>query len=189
MSEEVGQVIEDEEERDPQLEAARLAALAQIRQYPDPVLRMEAREVDTFDDDLLRLVERMKRLMHDAYGVGLAGNQVGILRRLFVFQKDEDEVLALVNPRIVARADETDVEEEGCLSMQGVRVPVERSVAITVEGNDEKGGNVRLELEGMTARVAQHEIDHLDGTLILDRTDDDHRRLALGVLRPQPVLQ
>jgi peptide deformylase len=189
MPEEVGQVIENEEERDPQAEAARLAALAQIRQYPDPVLRMEAREVETFDDDLLRLVERMKRLMKDAYGVGLAGNQVGILRRLFVFQKEEDEVLALVNPRIVERADESDVEEEGCLSIQGVRVPVERSVAITVEGNDEKGHEVRLELEGMTARVAQHEIDHLDGTLILDRTDDDSRRQALGILRPQPVLQ
>jgi peptide deformylase len=189
MPEEVGQVIEDEEERDPQAEAARLAALAQIRQYPDPVLRMEARAVETFDDDLLRLVDRMKRLMHDAYGVGLAGNQVGILRRLFVFQKDEDEVLALVNPRIVERADESDVEEEGCLSIQGVRVPVERSVAITVEGNDETGDDVRLELEGMTARVAQHEIDHLDGTLILDRTDGDSRRQALGILRPQPVLQ
>src|SRR5215204_1095573 len=149
MPEEVGQIIE-EEERNPQEEAIRLAALAQIRQYPDPVLRLEAREVESFDDDLLRLVERMKQLMKDAYGVGLAGNQVGILRRLFVFQKDEDEVMALVNPRIVERSDEMGVEEEGCLSIQGVRVPVERSVAITVEGSDEKGDDVRLELEGMT---------------------------------------
>ena len=188
MPEEVGQVIE-EEERDPQEEAIRLAALAQIRQYPDPVLRMEAREVDSFDDDLRRLFERMKRLMKDAHGVGLAGNQVGILRRLFVFQKDEDEVMALVNPRIVERSDEMDVEEEGCLSIQRVRVPVERSVAVTVEAQDEQGRDVRLDLAGMTARVAQHELDHLDGTLILDRTDDESRRQALGILRPHPVLQ
>jgi len=187
MSEEAGQVIE--EERDPQEEAVRLAALAQIRQYPDPVLKLQAREIEEFDDDLRRLVERMKQLMKDAYGVGLAGNQIGMLRRVFVFQKDEDEVLALVNPRIVRRSDETDVEEEGCLSMQGVRVPVERSLTVAVEAKNEEGGDVRLELEGLTARVAQHEIDHLDGTLILDRTDDESRRKALGILRPQPVLQ
>ena len=189
MPEEVGQVIEEEEQRDPQEEAVRLAALAQIRQYGDPVLRMEAREVQSFDDDLRRLVDRMKRLMKDAYGVGLAGNQVGTLRRVFVFQENEDELRALVNPRIVERSDETGVEDEGCLSIQRVRVPVERSVAVTVEGKDEDGGDIRLELEGMTARVAQHEIDHLDGTLILDRTDDESRRQALGILRPQPVLQ
>jgi peptide deformylase len=187
MAEEVGQVIE--EERNPEQEAIRLAALSQIRQYPDPVLKMAAREVESFDDDLRRLVDRMKRLMKDAYGVGLAGNQVGMLRRLFVFQKDEDEAVALVNPRIVERSDETDVEEEGCLSIQGVRVPVERSVAVTLEAQDEEGRDVRLALEGLIARVAQHEIDHLDGTLILDRTDDDSRRQALGILRPQPVLQ
>jgi peptide deformylase len=187
MSEEVGQVIE--EERDPQEEAVRLAALSQIRQYPDPVLRMEAREVETFDDDLRRLVERMKRLMKDASGVGLAGNQVGMLRRLFVFQRDEDDVLAVVNPRIVEHSDETDLEDEGCLSMQGVRVPVERPLAVTVEAKDEHGQDVRLQLEGMPARVVQHEMDHLDGTLILDRTDDESRRKALGTLRPQPVLQ
>jgi peptide deformylase len=187
MAEEVGQVIE--EERNPEQEAIRLAALSQIRQYPDPVLKMAAREVESFDDDLRRLVDRMKRLMKDAYGVGLAGNQVGMLRRLFVFQKDDDEAVAIVNPRIVERSDETDVEEEGCLSIQGVRVPVERSVAVTLEAQDEEGRDVRLALEGLIARVAQHEIDHLDGTLILDRTDDDSRRQALGILRPQPVLQ
>ena len=184
---EAGQVIE--EERDPQEEAIRLAALSQIRQYPDPVLRMAAREVESFDEDLRRLVDRMKRLMKDAYGLGLAGNQVGMLRRLFVFQKDDDEVLALVNPRIVERSDETESGEEGCLSIQGVRVPVDRSVRVTVEAKDEEGREVRIELEGLIARVAQHEIDHLDGTLILDRTDDENRRRALGVLRPQPVLQ
>lgn len=187
MSEDAGQVRE--EERDPQEEAIRLAALAQIRQYPDPVLKMPAREVETFDDDLRRLVDRMKRLMKDAYGLGLAGNQVGMLRRLFVFQKDEDEVAALVNPRIVGRSDEIESGEEGCLSIQGVRVPVERSLTVTVEAKDEEGRDVRFELDGLIARVVQHEIDHLDGTLILDRTDDESRRQALGILRPQPILQ
>ena len=183
---EAGQVRD--EERDPRQEAARLAALAQIRQYPDPVLRMQAREVDGFDDDLRRLVERMKRLMADAYGVGLAGNQIGILRRLFVFQDDEDEVRGLLNPRIVERSDELETDEEGCLSIQRVRVPVERSVAVVVQAQDAEGADVRLELEGLAARIAQHEIDHLDGVLILDRTDRDSRREAMALLRPQPVL-
>src|SRR5919199_3246624 len=98
MAEEQGQVRE--EQLDPEREARRRLALAQIRQYPDPVLRMQAREVESFDDDLLRLVERMRRLMEDAHGVGLAATQVGVLRRLFVFQRDEEEILAPVNPRI-----------------------------------------------------------------------------------------
>lgn len=181
-----GQVREDE--RDPREEAARLVALSQVRQYPDPVLRMEAREVTSFDDDLKRLVDRMKRLMKDAYGLGLAANQVGALRRVFVFQQEEDDLLALVNPRIVARSDEASTDEEGCLSIQRVRVPVERAVAVRVEARDESGTEVRLELDGLLARVAQHEVDHLDGVLILDRTDDENRRRALGLLRPQPVL-
>jgi len=183
---EAGQVREGE--RDPREEALRVAALAQVRQYPDPVLRMQAPEVDGFDDDLSRLVERMKRLMKDAYGLGLAGNQVGILRRVFVFQPEEGEAQALVNPRIVHRSEESETDQEGCLSMQNVRVPVERALSITVEANDPTGGDVRLDLTGLPARVVQHEIDHLDGVLILDRTDADSRREALAVLRPQPVL-
>ncbi len=177
-----------EEQRDPQEEARRLAALAQIRQYPDPVLRMAAPDVEEFDEDLARLVERMKALMRDAYGLGLAAPQVGILRRVFVFQVDEDDVPALVNPVIVAQSDEIEPDEEGCLSIQGVRVPVERNVSVTMEGRDETGGAVRLELEGLPARVAQHELDHLDGTLILDRTDDESRRNAMALLRRGPVL-
>jgi hypothetical protein len=104
MADEAGQVIE--EERDPQQEARRLAALAQIRQYPDPVLRLEARPIESFDADLHRLVDRMKRLMADAYGLGLAGNQVGMLRRVFVFQRDEDDV-ALIDFRQLVRAEPT----------------------------------------------------------------------------------
>ena len=182
---------EEEEQRDPEQEARRRLALAQIRQYPDPVLRMRAREVETFDDELVRLVQRMGRLMQDAVGVGLAATQVGILRRVFVFQRQpedeeaEPETLAVVNPAIVGRSEETEVDDEGCLSLQGVHVPVERSTAVTLEGVDEHGRPVHCELEDLSARVVQHELDHLDGTLILDRTTDEARREALGTLRPR----
>ncbi len=187
MADEAGEIRRDE--LDPEAAARRRAALAQIRQYGDPVLRMTARGVDEFDDDLVRLTERMKRLMVDAHGVGLAGTQVGILRRVLVFQPaDDEEPRALVNPQIVDRSRDTAVEEEGCLSLQGVLAPVERHVRVAVEARDERGEDVRLELRDHAARVLQHEIDHLDGVLILDRTSPESRRDALAVLRPQPVL-
>ena len=186
MSEDQGQVRDVE--LDAEAQARRRFALAQIRQYPDPVLRMEARPVEEFDADLGRLVERMNALMVDASGVGLAATQVGILRRLFVFQYDEDDLRALVNPHIVERADEGDVSDEGCLSMQGVLVPVERPVGVAIEAQDESGADVRLELEELPARVAQHELDHLDGVLILDRTTPEDRREAMAVLRQSATL-
>jgi peptide deformylase len=167
--------------------ARRLVALSRIRQYGDPVLRMKAREVEQFDDELERLVQRMTALMHEAQGVGLAATQVGVLRRLFVFVDDgEDRVL--VNPVITKRSDEKETEEEGCLSLKGVLVPVERAAEVTIEGLDVAGQPQRFELELPTARIVQHELDHLDGVLILDRTDDESRRSALARLRPQPVL-
>jgi len=179
---EQGQVKTDE--IDAQAEAKRRLALAQIRQYPDPVLRLEAQEVDDFDRDLQQLAERMIRLMQDARGVGLAANQVGILRRIFVIQTEEDEEpRALVNPAIVERSDEVDEDDEGCLSMQGVVVSVERPLRVRIEAKDEEGNPVTVELEGLPARVAQHELDHLDGVLILDRTTPEDRREALSVLR------
>ena len=187
MAEEHGQVRE--EQLDPEREARRRLALAQIRQYPDPVLRMKAREVESFDADLRSLVQRMIQLMQDANGVGLAGTQVGTLQRLFVLQPDaETEPRALVNPQIVDRSDETATDDEGCLSLIGITVPVERSVRVALEGKDENGEGVRLELEGHPARVVQHELDHLDGVLIVDRTTPEERRRALGELRPEPVL-
>jgi peptide deformylase len=187
VAEEEGQVRD--EPLDPEREARRRLALAQIRQYPDPVLRMRANEVESFDDDLRRLVERMISLMQDANGVGLAGTQAGTLQRVFVFQPTaEDEPRALVNPVIVDRSEETITETEGCLSLQGVTIPVERALRVTLEAKDETGGDVRLELEEHPARVAQHELDHLDGILILDRTTPEARREALGVLRPRPIL-
>lgn len=180
---------ETEERPDPQAEARRRVALAQIRQYPDPALRMRANEVERFDENLERLVRRLTELVHDAHGVGLAATQVGVLQRLFVFlQHEDDEGTAIVNPVITARSDETDVDDEGCLSLQNVRVPVERNVAVTIEGQDTTGAPLRLELEDLPARVVQHELDHLDGVLMIQRTDDEARRLALGILRAQPVL-
>src|SRR3954467_844142 len=182
-----GEVIE--QELDPERETRRRFALAQIRQFPDAALKMQARPVESFDEELVQLVDRMKQLMHDASGIGLAATQVGVLQRLFVFQRDEHgETVAVVNPEIVERSKETDVADEGCLSIQGVHVPVERSVEVTVVGKDEHGADVRYELEGYYARCAQHETDHLDGVLMLDRTTPEARRGALGVLRPRIVL-
>jgi peptide deformylase len=176
-------------ELDAEHEARRQLALAQIRQYPDPVLRMKAPPVEKFDDDLKRLVERMGELMKDANGVGLAATQVGVLRRVFVFARDEDEVAVLVNPEIVRRGDEADVDEEGCLSLQGVTMPVERSTSLRIEGRDASGAEVAYDLEGTPARIVQHELDHLDGTMILDRTTPEARREALAALRPRLVIR
>jgi peptide deformylase len=178
------------EELDAEREARRRLALAQIRQYPDAVLRMEARPVEEFDEELGRLIERMRGLMVEANGVGLAATQVGILRRLFVFAHgEEDDVRAIVNPEIVRRSDETETDDEGCLSLQGVAIPVERAVSVRLEGLDELGEHVAYDLEGFPARTAQHELDHLDGVLILDRTTPEARREALATLRPRVVLR
>ena len=187
VAEEAGQVRN--EELDAARDARRRAALAQIRQYGDPVLRLRAAEVDAFDDDLTGLVERMKRLMTEANGVGLAANQVGVLRRVFVMQAEPDaEPIAVVNPVLRARDGVRELDDEGCLSLRGVLLPVARDMAVTLEGHDAGGEPLRLELEGLPARVAAHELDHLDGVLILDRTPPEHRREALAVLRPRPVL-
>jgi peptide deformylase len=182
-----GQVIE--EELDPERETRRRFALAQIRQYPDAALKMEAKPVDRFDEQLVKLVERMKRLMVDANGIGLAATQVGVLQRLFVFQAEpEEEPAAVVNPELVDVSDETEVGDEGCLSIQGVTVPVERALRVTIVGKDEHGNDVRYELDGYEARCVQHETDHLNGVLMLDRTTPEARKEALAILRPRIVL-
>lgn len=176
---------------DPEQEARREFALAQVRQYPDSVLRMQAREVEDFGEPLERLAERMIQLMSDARGVGLAAPQVGVLQRVLVYQTDpESEAVAIVNPSIVERSDEVETAEEGCLSLARatVNVDVERPSKATIEGRDAGGAEVRIEADGLEARVIQHEFDHLDGVLIIDRTTAEQRKRALGELRPVPHL-
>jgi peptide deformylase len=175
-------------EREARARAREMVARSQIRQYPEPVLREPARPVSEFSDDLRALVERMTRLMDDANGVGLAANQVGLLRRLLVYRPDREdaEARALVNPEIVERSEETLSDEEGCLSLGPLRVPVDRHVAVSVNAQDEHGEPVRVDAEGLEARILQHEIDHLDGVLIIDRTTPEARREALAALRPPP---
>jgi peptide deformylase len=187
VSNEHGQVRD--EELDGEREARRRLALAQIRQWPDPVLKMRAAEVEQFDEDLRRLTERMASLMEDANGVGLAANQAGVVRRVFVFRRqDQEDSVVAVNPRVVEQSEERETDDEGCLSLQRVLVPVERHVSLTLEAQDVTGAPIRLELAGLDARVVQHELDHLDGVLILERTTPDGRREAMATLRPQPIL-
>ena len=183
--------LEELTDEEAQAEAERLVrkeiALSQIRQYGDPVLRMRADEVQEFDDELHKVSERMIALMHDAEGVGLAATQVGILRRFFVCTLEGEDRL-FVNPVVTPLGQDTESDAEGCLSLGSVRVPVERAVKVKLEAKDADGSPVALELEGHPARVVQHEVDHLDGKLILDRTDAEARREALGKLRPRLVL-
>jgi peptide deformylase len=189
MGEVEGQVRS--EELDAEREARRRAALALVRQYPDPVLRMKANEVADFDDSVTSLVERMTALMDEARGVGLAAPQLGVLRRVLVYRTVEDDpVVALVNPRVVETGEETETSEEGCLSLGAatVVVDVERATAVTVEASSPEGEPLRVEAEGLQARVIQHELDHLDGVLTIDRTSLEQRKEALAQLRPQPVL-
>ena len=150
---------------------------------------MRAREVTEFDEFLMQLVERMFSLMGDAQGVGLAATQVGTLQRVFVFDLEDEGLQAVVNPVLSSFSEEKVTDEEGCLSLEEIRVPVERSTNVTLDGVNPAGETVHFELEGLAARVVQHEIDHLDGLLILDRTDTEHRKQALGELRPQTVLR
>jgi len=179
------------EELDAEREARRRLALAQVRQYPDPVLRMKANDVDEIDDSVTGLVERMQGLMSEARGVGLAAPQLGILRRVLVYQAGEEEPFrALVNPRVVESGEERIADDEGCLSLGAASViaEVERPTTIVVEATSPEGEELRIEAEGLEARVIQHELDHLDGVLIIDRTSPEQRREALAKLRPQPVL-
>ena len=183
--------LEELTDEEAQAEAERLVrkeiALSQIRQYGDPVLRMRADEVQEFDDELHKVSERMIALMHDAEGVGLAATQVGILRRFFVCTLEGEDRL-FVNPVVTPLGQDTESDAEGCLSLGSVRVSVERPSKVKLDAQDVEGAPVALELEGHPARVVQHEVDHLDGKLILDRTDAEARREALGKLRPRLVL-
>ena len=157
-------------------------ARREIRVIGDPVLREHAQEVTTFDRSLRKVAKRMIRIMHDAPGVGLAAPQIGVLQRLIVYDVDDD-AQALVNPVLDQFSDEIEEADEGCLSVPGVTMPVERPLSLRVRGFDASGEPVEYRAEGLQARVVQHEYDHLEGVLIVDRTTRSARAAALRELR------
>ncbi len=176
--------IQREPQLDPEVEARRAAALARVRKFGDPALRTRARQVDRFDDALLNEVDRMGEIMDGALGVGLAAPQVGVLHRLLIYRVPPAlEPAALVNPEIEWNSRDKEIAEEGCLSLPGVLVDVERPIYVRVRAVDEAGKRVLIEASGLEARVIQHEIDHLDGVLILDRTTREQRKAAVRALR------
>jgi peptide deformylase len=180
------QRIEGEEEvrPDPELEARRLAAMSLIHKWGDPVLKSSATPVDRFDEALRNQVARMGGIMGDAMGVGLAAPQLGVSQRLLVYRVGQDApLIALANPEVEWRSDDEEVLEEGCLSIPGVQVEVERPVHVRVRARDENGDERLVEASGLEARVIQHEIDHLDGVLIFDRTTKEQRKEAIRLLR------
>jgi len=183
------EVVEDanEEERlDPELAARRAAALAHVRKFGDPVLRSKARPIQVFDDALRDEISRMAALMHDSMGIGLAATQIGTLHRVLVYRVEHDSPInALINPELEWSGKEKETMEEGCLSLPGVHVDVERPVDVRVHARDPQDYPIVIEASGLEARVIQHEMDHLDGVLILDRTPRDQRKEAMRVLREQ----
>ena len=176
---------------DPATRARRAAALKLVRKYGYPVLRSRALEIDRFDGTLRDEIRRMGRLMDDSLGIGLAATQVGVMHRVLVYRvESEGELAALVNPVLEWASDDTEPMEEGCLSLPGVLVDVERPVHVRVRAQDERGEALLIEASGLEARVIQHEMDHLDGVLILDRTSREQRKEAMRTLRetaPAPL--
>jgi peptide deformylase len=169
---------------DPETRARRTAALALVRSYGDPVLATRARAVERFDEALEQEARRMSAIMGDALGIGLAAPQVGVLHRLLVYRVEPDTPpTVLVNPHVQWRGKELETMEEGCLSLPGVHVDVERPIHVRVDARDERGEELVVEASGLEARVIQHEIDHLDGVLILERTSRDQRKEAMRALR------
>ena len=169
---------------DPEVEARRAAAMSFIRRLGDPVLKSRATPVDRFDDSLKGQVSRMAGLMSDALGVGLAAPQLGISQRLLVYRVGLDApFITLANPELEWSSKDSETLDEGCLSIPGVQVDVERPVHVRVRAQDEEGEDRLVEASGLEARVIQHEMDHLDGVLILDRTSRENRREAMRRLR------
>jgi peptide deformylase len=175
-------------ELDPETRARRDAALRHVRKFGDPVLRTTAIPVDRFDESLAAEVERMGELMHDALGIGLAATQLGVLHRVLVYRAYSDDPLtALVNPVIEWSSEERETLEEGCLSLPGVHVEVERPAQVRVRASDVEGKEIVVEAEGLEARVIQHEVDHLDGIMILDRIPRELRKQAMRAMREAAV--
>jgi peptide deformylase len=179
------EVSESAHERlDPETRARRDAALRLVRKFGDPVLKSRALPVERFDDALLREVGRMGQVMHESLGIGLAATQVGVMHRVLVYRVEPDApIAAVVNPELEWASREKEAMEEGCLSLPGVLVEVDRPVHVRVRGRDERGEPLLIEASGLEARVLQHEMDHLDGVLILDRTTRDQRKQAMRALR------
>ena len=174
----------DEGQLDPETAARRDAALAQVRKFGDPVLRTRARPVERIDDALRAEIVRMGQLMNDALGVGLAATQLGVLHRVLVYRvHQQTPVAALINPEIEWTGKQGESAEEGCLSLPAVLVDVERPIHVRVRALNELGEELVIEASGLEARVIQHEIDHLDGVLILDRTSREQRKEAMRALR------
>jgi peptide deformylase len=175
---------EPRERLDPETRARRDGALRHVRKYGDPALRTRARPVEVFDAALADEVRRMGNLMDDAIGIGLAATQLGVMHRLLVYRVDPEAPLGvLVNPEFEYKSEELETMEEGCLSLPGVGVEVERPAEVRVRATDETGAPIVVEASGLEARVIQHEIDHLDGVLILDRTSRDQRKQAMRAMR------
>jgi peptide deformylase len=171
----------------PEVAARRQAALARLRVFGDPALRTKASEVTSFDEALAEEIARMGQLMSDALGVGLAATQLGVMHRVLVYRAGPDApFVAVVNPQLEWASDEEEPAEEGCLSLPGVAVDVERPIHVRVKARDETGEPILLEASGLEARVIQHEMDHLEGILILDRTSREQRKEALRILREGP---
>ena len=185
MAEEAAEVAEEQPPRlDPEVTARRDAALRYVRTFGDPVLRTKARPVEVFDDRLREEIRWMGRLMSEGLGIGLAATQVGAVRRILVYRVQHDSPInALVNPVLEWSSKQDEWMEEGCLSLPGVHVDVERPIHVRVRAQDETGETILLEASGLEARVVQHEIDHLDGTLILDRAPRDQRKEAMRAMR------
>ncbi len=156
-----------------------------IRQYGDPVLRQRTREIEEIDARVAKLAEDMIATMHAAPGVGLAANQVGVQRRLFVYDIG-DGPRVIVNPRIVESSGEWTFEE-GCLSVPGLSWPIVRPNAVHLVGVDLDGDELSIEATEYEGRVFQHEVDHLDGTLLVERLDEDQRREARAILRARAL--
>jgi len=159
-----------------------------IRRFGDPVLKTRAAPVENFDESLVRLTQDMLATMRDQEGVGLAANQVGRLKRVFV-ASIEDEEYVIVNPVLADWSETTESLPEGCLSIPGIQVDVERPTAVTVSGQDVSGKPLELRATDLLARVLQHEVDHLDGVLILDRTDRQSRKAAMREWRERLLTQ
>jgi peptide deformylase len=153
-----------------------------ILAHPNPALKTRASEVDpTADRDLARLVKEMAEQMYEAPGVGLAAPQIGVCKRVIVWDMSEhkDSPHVLCNPRLVEVSEDTEVDEEGCLSVPGISVPIQRALEVVCEGELITGETVRIEATEMLARILQHECDHLDGVLILDRAQPEARLEAI----------